>query len=366
VLTGSVARDEATVVRENQGLMCVSDADVFVILADHSPPPSHAEEKEVARAVASLLKAKGISIKIGVAAVDETFLRSMPTHIEVYELRECGVVLWGDSNILSLIPAFDASRISREDAWRLICNRMVECLEAIALANGDESSPDVFYKMVKLNLDMATSYLVFAEQYAPTYNARARRLKVLAEENAWAPMPLGAFADIVAICTAYKIGRGAAVTPNVSWQDTVCLVRQLWRWELSLLSGVTDELSDHELLATWMTQQPLKAKLRGWASVMRRSRLIDNCLQAPRWFRFASPIKGSPRYWIYSVAASLYFRFPLLTLTGDQVEARYWDILASRLPLRTDLNTGRAPDDYLSTARLVALNYRQFLETTTA
>jgi hypothetical protein len=303
-------------------------------------------------------------VKIGLASVNEKFLRSLPFHIQTYELRTCGNVLFGDPGVLALIPDFASSEICREDAWRLLCNRIIECLEGIALANGDLSSADVVYRTVKLSLDMATSYLVFAGKYVPGCLGRERVLREGIGQDWNAPFPIMEFAAHVADCTSFKVGGSElSQSPEALWQDAVHLAHQLWRWELSILSQSDTHLSDQELIERWMACQPIHARFRGWASVLRRlgSRSYP---EWPRWVRFAW--KGSPRYWTYSAATQLFFQLPVV-LSGRTADSgsENWAHVVSRLPTTSGAFQTNF-ENPLWAARVTAYNYRHFLETTAA
>src|SRR5205807_6068276 len=95
---------------------------------------------------------RGILARVTLSAVHPDYLRKLRPHIFAYELKKCGRVIWGDSQILSLVPRFSASRIPFEDAWRLLCNRMIEQLEVL---DGLEDRPTIlppeaFYRTIKL------------------------------------------------------------------------------------------------------------------------------------------------------------------------------------------------------------------------
>jgi hypothetical protein len=299
----------------------------------------------------------GLAGKIGLSAVDKRYLAGMPRHILTYELRSCGRVIWGDTDVLSVVPSFSPSEISREDAWRLLANRIVEQLGTIS-STGRSDSSEVQYATVKLYLDMATSYLVFVGHYGPTYRGRERALRELAS-GAGAESPpfwLRVLVDRVGDCTRFKLD-GAPLTE--AWyrqEDRFEPVRVLWKWELAQLTGEPEDCSEAQLMSRWMECQALRAKLRGWVSVVRRCG-VEGWTEWPRWLRIAGT--ASPRYWIYSVASELLFHSERRAELEEATLA-----LAEKLPFRGPRPNGKGVREWLIS--LTAANYHRFLETTTS
>lgn len=371
VLTGSLARDEATVVEDGDYCMLRGDADFFLVFHDKSCMPSFAAIESTSQEVKAALQQRRLIASVGLGSVDGSYFRQMPPHISTFELRSCGRVVWGDSEVLSLIPPFSAARISREDAWRMLANRIVELVGAVApVARMDDLRPrDIQYRTIKLYLNMATSYLVFAGRYLPTYRERERALRQLLDEDPAqpeAPFPLRPFVERVSDCTKFKLdGHAELGTPERLWEEAVRDAHLLWRWELKRLTGATSDHSDSELMLAWMERQPLSVKIRGWASVLRRCGWHRSWRQWPRWIRLG--LRASPRYWVYSVAADTLFRLPSLAGHTGQTECdNRWNFLERGLPLleQTDTVFSMSPLERL--ACLTSVNYERFLEGTTS
>jgi hypothetical protein len=313
-------------------------------------------------------------------------------------------VVWGDSSILSLIPAFSAVDIPLEDAWRLLTNRMIEHLEATAgIETLTQSMPEgVRYRTVKLYLDMATSLLLFAGSYAPAYRERQRRLTALANasgtDEGW-PFPLGPFAQQVSASTDAKVnghwrtGLGARTArpdvsgsrpPNVptdakvngDWRESAALgwdfwrqglryARLLWGWELARLTDGGGAAPNGEWMRSWMSRQPFARRLRGWMFVWRACGWLRSWRWWVRWARLAA--RGSPRYWVYSTAYQLFCQLPeALEAEGhtgppDRRETPISELLTS-LPVLRHAEAG----SWAQLVDEVAWNYHSFLERTRA
>lgn len=374
VLTGSVARGEATVITEGNRSRLLGDAEFLLVFHPGSPLPSTAEVQALQGRIQSALADRQIAAAVTLSASHPDYLAKLRPHIFAYELRTCGRVVFGDPGILGLIPSFPVSAIPLEDAWRLLSNRLVEQLELadeLAAQNG-AAQLDGHYRTVKLYLDMATSLLLFAGDYKPTYRERAERLSQLAAvepPGAQWPFPLSEFSTKVATSTRLKLERsaadptGAAGEPaaTISWGEALSYARTLWRWELACLTRADPRLPDRELLRRWMRAQPLRQRLRGWLYVARRLGWRHSLRHWLRWAQHAR--YSSPRYCVYAAACELTFRLPSLARAAvpDPSTEPDWDEVRGWLPVTPAAPSlpRRAP--WQGLAADIVWNYREFL-----
>ena len=371
VLTGSLARDEATFVPHSEGLELLGDADFLAVLNADSSMPTVSEEAALSRKIQEILLTKGLRCMVSAHAVSPVYFQTLPRTIFSYELRKCGRVVWGDPGILELTPNFSATDLPREDAWRMLCNRVVEHLAFVRRLTADsvELPPDLQYATVKLFLDMATSYLVFAGQYAPNYQARAHRLQSMAAAPAAnAPFPLAKFAARVSECTMWKLtGDEEYRESSVElWTEAISYMRRLWRWEVMELAGKTGVLTVATLWRALARRQTAKQRVRGWGSLVKRRGGLKHAAQWPRWMKMAS--RGTPRNLVYQAAIEVAFRLPCLVKHSGQPPRLdvNWEELRALLPehapqsqYKDDVLWHKLIDDIL-------WNYSQFLEGTTA
>jgi len=374
ILGGSLARDEGTFVREGGSWKALGDAEFFLIFHQERALPETSATTSAVEGIEASLRAQGITTHIQLSAVHPDYLRKLPPHILTYELKTTGKVIWGDTSILSLIPAFTSADIPLEDAWRLLANRIVEQLEVAEMLGGGPEAvpPPVHYRAVKLFLDMATSLLVFLRAYQPSYRERAEALQRLADRLPQArslPFPIGGFSERVSTCTRFKLQDGTLGNQTdpaslVLWEEAATYAHQLWRWELTQLAGCQDTLPDHETMRMWMKQQSPAKRLRGWAYVLRRCGWYHSWRLWPHWLR--KGWQASPRYWVYAAASELFFQLPKLVHTG-QNESRWQshsNELRSRLPVPGS-PSGR-PNGWEKLASQITWNYHQFVEMTRA
>lgn len=373
VLTGSLARDEGTFVRERGGVRLLGDAKFLLVFHEGAPCPAVNELQAVERSIERAVAARHVEGPVGLSAGRSAYLRRMRPHIFTNELRYCSHIVWGDPVILSLIPHFPVSAIPLEAAWRLLADRLVEQLEAIHQFTSGALSPEALhYQAVKLYLDMATSLLVFAGAYEPTYRARAVRLAKLAGRARLpvaAPFDLEEFAQRVAECTEWKVNASALGHRSVGsargrelafWQEAVADAERLWHWELARLTGRPAEESTQQLLSAWTHREPFHRRLRGWLHVLRREGWHRSWREWPRWAR--RTWRESPRYAVYATVADVLFGLPA-TLAGESRRAAEGEQLR-RLPV-----IGKSPGQPTGWQRLaaeIAWNYHRFLAETRA
>ena len=364
VLTGSISRGEPALLTGARTSTVLGDADFLAIFDEQSGLPDADEMGCLCRQAETRVSDCDVECKIGVSAVYPKFLRSLKANIFSYELLTYGNVIWGDSAVLSLIPPMSASDICLEDACWTLCNRMIELLEVSyskSSANG-QIPLEVQYRIVKLWLDMATSFLVFAGSYAPTYKEREQKLRTFAATNSsqW-PFSLVEFSSIITRATEWRfsgVSLGGYFSDWQVWRDTVNYARILWRWELCKLTGLTPDASDRQLWQAWLHSRSAWQNARGWLHVLRK-RGWQSVSQWPHWLKLAC--SGSPRYWVYGIGSELFFQLPTALLEAkDRVQTGLPD-LAKCLP---EANHVRKSIDWGNLAADIAWNYNEFLVST--
>ena len=378
VLTGSLARDEATLVEEGKRWRLLGDAEFLLIFHTHASLPRTVAMGFLRQNIETSISRFGVTSEICVTAAYPNYLRSLRPSIFAYELRNCGKVVWGDPEILTCIPSFSSSDIPWEDGWRLLSNRMVEQLEVLEDLEQKPKmlSSRLHYRTVKLYLDMATSFLLFAGEYAPTYKERAQRLRMLADTQPAddkAPFNLRQFCDRVTECTQWKLSEIACDTSSISqpigerdstwWEEAVGYAQALWGWELALLTGSTGEVGNQELLKRWMNCQPVYRHFPGWLHVLRNQGWHRSWRNWPRWSRLAW--RAAPRYWVYGAASEVFARLPGLPEgAGTGRTDTDWERLRAFLPVIPGSEKRAHLLGWGTLAKEIAWNYRTFLAET--
>jgi len=352
VLTGSMSRGEATLKKDGADWHVLGDA-TFLVVSDH---PARVRVDELQQQIEDNLLAQKVICKTVVVTATTAQLRNMKPQIYAYELRERGIVLWGDDQVLRLIPPFAASDIPKEDGWWLLCNRMIEQLESAAEADcPDDDDARVRYRIAKLYLAMAASYLLTIGEYRPTYRDRAAHLQTLARgsDTLATPISLVRFCRFVSQCTELKLA-GEIVGSSDKfprWSDAVADADMLWRWTLARIVGLDSDQSRADLLAAIAAQQPLLARVKSWAraAYVCRSEFLRH---GWRWSQLAHAT--SPRYLVYGAASELFFH----TAKQETIPTAELDTITANLPL----TTFPPPQSWASVAKLIAYNFHVLLE----
>ncbi len=298
VLTGSLARNEASYVHCDGNAILQSDVEALVVLHDDAALPSRATQAALCRLAEKILAEHGVAVEVSFSVVHASYLRALPPHIYSYELRCCGLVLFGDSDVLHLIPSYTAAQLSREDAWRILSNRLLE--QRTAAADPTEGKL-ARYRSIKLCLDLASSLLVFFGRFEASYRARLHRMEDVAQtpEAAVLPFDLAEYMPLLRRCVAIKLDAGCALELGADFERTVTAwAWQLWTWELEGLSGCAPDTSVEHMMRAYGAQLGSRRLLRGWAYAVRRRGSLPS---ARYWFRwlglFAEGL--TPRHAIY-------------------------------------------------------------------
>ena len=300
ILTGSMVRDEATFESRGSGFEVLGDAEFVLVFQDL---PSRTELEQFILEARKMCAAEQIACKIDCSAVRPSYFQNLRPSIYAYELLTRGQVCGGDCRAFVAASRFSAAAIPREDAWRMLCNRLIEVLEVLPEEGVSHQTSEVDYRTLKLMLDLATSILVFAGLYQPGYEQRVRIFREHCSElSARVGIDLAQFATELDGCIQAKLGR-VPIPHFKRSQLQMVLERTLdvCSWELRQMLGKAIAAKDPErLMEMWIGRQSFQTKLRGWAYVVRAQGLLASRTQWPRWLRMT--FAASPRYWIYAAA----------------------------------------------------------------
>ncbi|MGC2720288.1 MAG: hypothetical protein WA209_11925 [Candidatus Acidiferrales bacterium] len=371
VLTGSLARDEASFARTANGWELHGDAEFLVVMKEGCGRPSIPDSDQIRQQIVRNLESKGLRGTVDVGFLRPFFFARLPEHIFSYELKHCGRVVWGDAGVLGAIPDFPASYLSREDAWRLLTNRLVEILECAPEMTqpAATASSNLQYRLVKLHLDTATSLSVFLNLYQPSYRGRMEALANLAAENHdWKiPFDIPVFNDRLERSTTAKLSFPArlAECSGIEWRDSLRSALSVWRWELVRLTGASEALSGAELFETYRRRQLYSERLRGWLYVARACGWHRSYHLWPRWLRMSG--RMSPRYWIYSLTGRALEEATKSDTAFDANDTTlFFEALRHELPVPNEPVSPANQPAFLALAAEIVWNYKQFVVGTRA
>lgn len=329
ILTGSIARGEGSLLLKDGKWWVLGDAEFLVVLRDGARLLSTRRFSRVAQEMSGVLERLGIICSLDFSAVHADYFLRMRPHIFGYELRTCGKTLWGDPEVLHSLPSFSASEIPKEDAWRLLCNRMIEQLRVLGEIHteGDLPIEKMMHSCNKFFLDLGTSLLIFLGEYEPTYQLRAEKLSRLAHDanGSGLPFSLVDFSRQATKLTAFRLRPetdpciGAAIPSAAAqreallrrWLEAVPYARRLWDWEIAALVGEGERgASLDEQWARFLRAQSSFDKLKGWLHLFSRSEYRFSYTRFKDVLRLIAT--ASPRYLTYAAASHLYFSAPQL------------------------------------------------------
>jgi len=256
ILSGSFALNEGSVLFLESGPLFLSDIDLLIVL---DSPEAHAwaygHRSELGEACEGLLPDAAFSGRFDVGTFLPGELRRLPSRPGVFDLKAHGVVLWGDGDVLSLVPGYRESQIGGEEALVLLENRVLSLLGEYPGSDAATSdiTPSFRYGIARVYTDIATAALCLAHSYHPGYAVRAR----LVEERADAGpidrlVPRSLVAQVVR-WTRFKLDPslghrelgGERNTPLEIWEAAAGAVLDTWKRGASYLLDPREGTVDH-------------------------------------------------------------------------------------------------------------------------
>lgn len=370
IVTGSTARDEATILYGSSAARWLSDVEAMVVVPDAmAPSEEDGNLARVARQAMEELERRGVRVTVELKAVRGRLFPQLKPLLFSYELRQHGRQMFGDCDYLSRIPPFTWRDIPREDAWRLLSNRMVEWLEFQYEQPGMEVEA-AFYVLVKLYLDLITSLSLVAGRYTDRY---ATRSAAVPEMAAWLDgrvrgLDAGKMAEAASLCAEYKLNPGAGRFAWLSrgtspggvrellngagygwmYDDLFAFLSAVWEWELSEIAGrpLTTEEETRAFIARlygW------RFRLRGWGKLA----LYPEFRSPGRfWGRL-------PRlFWAGTPRALVYFCAWSLLRAGRGGDGRVLGLVERHVPV---LYRAGASGTWEALSRQCVLNWKTYL-----
>lgn len=323
VLTGSLSRGEGSLIEQGDILSVLSDMEFFIVIDDRTDSSAALKtSREAESSARKELLGLGVDCKVEFVPAFKRYFSNVKPSIFAYELRQHGKVLWGQ-DILGDIPLFSVCDMPRLDAFYLLCNRIVEQLDAhVGLDAGRITIEQFIYAITKFYLDLATSILTFEGKYVSTYANRATALRFLDLPRRLGCRSLAGLVDKVDFWTRFKLRPSKDVLRGIdraaalkAWQELAGYAARVWLWELKELLGTEEEdiLKLGERFVKELGPKGRKAKGLQWLKfgyrALRGNRLRD--LVSARY------MAGDPRHMLYMEAALLYFSMSGLTGEGE-------------------------------------------------
>lgn len=177
ILSGSFAASEGSVVMRGGSPVFLSDIDLLLVA---STPAIHAglysRRSALGKACEDLLPGARFIGRVDVGVMTGQELPGMSHSPGVFDMRERGVLLHGESDLFDRFPSFPAKGIGSGEAVRLLENRMAAFL-------GDRPAGDrpeglelytFLYGVSRVYTDIVTASLCADGLYLPGYLSRAK------------------------------------------------------------------------------------------------------------------------------------------------------------------------------------------------
>lgn len=257
ILVGSFARGE--------GIETLSDIEFLVVV----------KNVKIARDSEDI---KNVTIKFTTGK----HLKRLKPYIFTIELKKFGKVLWGEKDILGLVPDYAYADIEPKDGFILLNNRIVEQL--IVWREISAGQPVRYYEMAKGYIQLVNAYLAVNKTYKSRYPEKEEEFNRVYNGN-------GSLKDRVGEAfTFFKEPNNQILSSDDAirqWQDLRDYYREMWEEQSRIFTKPPSFIE----------------RIKGWIKVLSDSkrRLLFSFSEIMRM-----PINGH-RFLIYKSAVNEYF-----------------------------------------------------------
>lgn len=310
ILAGSMSRGEGIAMAEGGRVRFLSDMEFLVATSDDSRLRARRSRlAEAARAAAERARDEGSDCQVEFTFATRAYFRTVRPSIFRHDLSRHGRTVWGDPSILEAVAPCDPAEIPGEDAFFLLCNRLVEQIElGLGLAGGTEAGLgpfDLRYALLKGGTDLATSLLALVGAHEPLLSRRAEALAAIGPA-ALAGLPPEASAKMREAALARIDGSAlsrylhAPLDADAEWRSLARAQLHLARYELEQLRGAGR--GDMLALVRWLSEAgDLRTAARERGKILLRASLAGRFGDAAR-LRLTG---GLPRRMLYAWAIVL-------------------------------------------------------------
>jgi len=305
ILTGSLARGEASVLSVGEQSKLLGDVEFLLIVRGHRLwRQIRKRVTEMNQRATRILGSSASGFQVEFTPADISYLRRRcKPSMFAYDLRHHGRVIVGRRDLLDEIPPIERSAIPPDDAMETVLNRG---LELVALQDSDAPDASVAYSVVKALLDLAGSALAFSGAYESRYSRRPAAFRALLEQRNDLCRRITSVQRLTAMvgeAARIKIEPTPAALERIAREvDPRSILRwlvELWRWEAGCLFGKPDsDLS--ALIRAYLAREKGAGLIRGWVKYVWHPLRPASAPLRPALLRLAST--SSPRHLVYGAA----------------------------------------------------------------
>lgn len=243
------------------------------------------------------LSCRGFSIEVSVGISSPRHLAKLKPRIFTVELKKFGKVLWGDENILNLVPNYPFSRIDLLDGFILLNNRIIEQLKVLDLIKENKDIPA--YVNNKAYWQMANVLLTLFGEYRALYSQKQEQVAGLFQQN---PQLREIFPDFPAklnqavLSARLPAKKGTDALEN--WQIIRLDYKKLWFYYLQKLISKSDcRYKD------CLRQADYSSRVKGWLKFIAQNNFSFIAIKQALFYANTT----SPQFYVYARAAQVYF-----------------------------------------------------------
>lgn len=192
VLCGGYGRGEGGVQRKNSQEYPFDDYDFLVVFKALKPAEKAQINLSLGRLAEQISEKTAVPVDIA-PACDLVSLAEAPFTLFWYLLRHSHRVLWGQLDLLLLLPEFPVAQLSADEAFKLLLNRGMELWRAIEAGFPlvdpwtDARWPTLLLALHNTIIALGDALLIFRGCYHPLYEERIRILKSLLQQESRLP-----------------------------------------------------------------------------------------------------------------------------------------------------------------------------------
>lgn len=270
LLCGSFATGEGTVVLASGRTLFLSDLDIVVVVNSLGVHQSALSEKRnIGNRCERLWPGAEFRGKINVGIYYQSELPGLPPNPGVYDLKNRGILFFGEEDVVKLIPNYQSKEITKEEAVRLIENRIVALLGAHRLIDKDdrEDRLELLYGISRVYTDILISSMVFAGEYITGYKNRLEFLERSRDNRIISDLISPGMFKKIDRWTRVKLDPASAETDFNSrdaWEEGASDLLHYWRSFQSASSPYGRKDTIENYLAARKSRYPLLLRLKLW------------------------------------------------------------------------------------------------------
>jgi len=279
-LCGSFALGEGGISLDSPPALLLSDIDILVVLRGNAAlkrllPARH----ELGASCETLTDDLRFSGRVDVGLMLPEDLERMPPRPGVFDLKRHGRRIYGEANLLDLVPDYPPERIGGREAVILLENRIVSLLgRFVDRADAGGGFPYEFlYEIARVYTDIATALLCLSGLYTTGYEARSRAFREALRDGRFALPVAEGLAEQVSRWTRYKLAPSSSFLEGGPDPDRLVELRDeaarrlisCWSACESFMQGkVQGEVGVPRLLEGREPAGGMRTNLRAWRSFL--------------------------------------------------------------------------------------------------